>query len=111
MWINSFLLPLVLTIFIEGTAAFLLGYRDKQTLQMVTVVNLITNPFMNFISVLLAYFGIGRFFYWFILPLELLLIPVEWLILSYAMPKKKKELLKLSAAMNIISFTIGLLLF
>ncbi|HYE09574.1 MAG TPA: hypothetical protein VEF53_05295 [Patescibacteria group bacterium] len=111
MWINSFLLPLVLTIFIEGAAAFLLGHRDRQTLQMVTIVNVVTNPFMNLISLLLAYYGLGRFFYWFILPLELLLIPVEWLILSYAMPHKKKELLKLSAVMNSISFVIGLLIF
>lgn len=111
MLVNNFLLPLILTILIEGTAALLMGYRNKQLMVVIAAVNTITNPFMNFTSVLILYFGLQEFFYWFILPLELLLIPVEWIILNYAIPGKKKELLKLAAVMNIFSYMIGLVIF
>ena len=111
MLINSFFLPLVLTIFLEGITAFLMGYRDKQLMLLIVVVNAITNPLMNLMAVLILYLGMQEFFYWFILPMELLLIPVEWMILAYAIPQKKKELLKLSVVMNIFSFVIGLLVF
>jgi len=78
---------------------------------VIAAANAITNPFMNFIALLILYLGLQEFFYWFILPLELLLIPIEWSILSYALPNKKKELLKLSTVINISSYMIGLVVF
>jgi hypothetical protein len=110
MLVNNLLLPLLLTIVIELTVAYLMGYKDKQSLQIVVIVNVMTNPFVNFITMVLAYFDLNEFLYWFILPLELLLIPIEWMILNYAIPHKRKAFLKLSAAMNISSFVIGLLI-
>lgn len=87
----------------------MLGYRDKQLILIIVLVNMLTNPFMNFIAILLIYLGLQEFFYYLILPLELLLIPVEWMILSYALPGRKKQLFVLSAVMNSFSFIIGLL--
>lgn len=111
MFVNNFLLPLILTILVEGLVGFLMGYKNKQLMQVIAAANAITNPFMNFIAVFILYLGLQEFFYWLILPLELLLIPIEWIILSYAIPDKRSEMLKLSAIMNISSFVIGLVIF
>jgi len=109
MLVNSFVLPLAATILIEGSAAYAIGFRERQFVLVMILVNLITNPFMNFIVVLLAYLQMSSYLYWIILPLELVLIPVEYSLLSYAIPQRKKELLRLSAVMNLTSFAVGLI--
>lgn len=110
MLVNNFLLPLLITIIIEVLVALLLNYREGRLLLLIIVVNLMTNPLMNFISILIYQLGLSAFFYEIIILLEVLLIPLEWQLLSYAFPDKKKELFKLSAMMNLCSFTLGLVL-
>lgn len=110
MLISRFILPLLVTILIEGAVAYGMGYRNRDSMIMVALVNTITNPFLNFTAILLAYYGFQNYFYWVILPLELLVIPIEGFLLGYAIPGQRR-FYTLSIIMNTASFLLGLWIF
>ncbi|MDP4093452.1 MAG: hypothetical protein Q8920_08835 [Bacillota bacterium] len=109
--IYNFLLPLILTIIIESAVSFILGYRGRLFYFTIVTVNFITNPFLNFVILLIGFFGLLKSYYLFVLPMEVLIVFVEWMLLKYATRKDSKSLLLLSAVMNSASFLTGLLIF
>lgn len=112
MVIISFLTALILTILIEETVTFLLGYRNKNTFLVVSLVNVITNPIANFIVMANNIFNIIKPDISLVIILEVLIVYIEWKILEYALPDQEKEsYLILSIIMNLASFLTGIILF
>jgi hypothetical protein len=109
MLLNNFLLPLLLTITIEGILAFALGYRGKVFFTVLVLVNIMTNPVLNYSLVLLYMFNLQQFRPVVLLLLEVLVVFAEWKLFRFALLKDAKALLVLSAVINTGSFLIGLL--
>lgn len=108
MQINNLISPLLLTIAIELLAAFLLGYKRRHQISIITLANVITNPALNYILMLLRM--TGQYSYFYLLILETVVVFIEWRIMVYAFQKQPKELLILSALMNGASYAAGVLL-
>lgn len=112
MIIISLLATLILTILIEETVIFLLGYRNKNTFLVVTLINVITNPIVNYIVMINNIFNIIKPNVSFIIIFEVLIVYIEWRILEYALPNQEKQsYLILSILMNLASFLTGIILF
>ncbi len=111
MIINNFIVPLLLTIIIECIVAFLLGYRRKKLFICVILVNFITNPFLNYIIILISYLGLIKLYLFFVIPLEIAVVFVEWGILQYTLGLGRKKMFLLSFLMNLTSYAIGLLIY
>lgn len=110
MIINNFVCPLLLTIIIECIIALILGYRTKTFFLAVVIVNLVTNPFLNYIIILLSYFKLTEIYLQVVIALEVIIVFAEWGIYYYIYPSKKRQLFLLSIAANLASYTIGLLI-
>lgn len=111
MIINNFIYPLVLTIIIECLIALILGYRTKTFFLAVVIVNLVTNPFLNYIIILLGYFKLTEMYLQVVIALEIIIVFAEWRIYYYIYLSKKRQLFLLSIATNLASYTIGLLIY
>jgi hypothetical protein len=112
MIIISLLTALILTILIEETVTFLLGYRNKNTLLVVSLVNVITNPAANYVVMINNTFNIIKPDISLVIILEVLIVYIEWKILEYALPEQEiKSYLILSIIMNLASFLTGIILF
>jgi hypothetical protein len=77
----------------------------------VFLVNLVTNPSVNYLVFLNDNFGVIPDRLSLILFLELAVIFVEWALLVIALRKSKKSLLGLSFVMNTCSYLTGVLIF
>jgi len=109
MLISSFLLPLLLTLIIEILAALVLGYRSKFVLLSIVLVNLITNPLLNYVLWLNSFYHLFEINIISLIVLESVIVLVEGILLTFAIRLKFKSLLFLSFIMNLVSFTIGIL--
>lgn len=99
---------LIITIIIEVVVALIIGIKNKKYIINIILVNILTNPMVNSISV---YFN---FYYSImagdvsILILEILAFMIEAYI--YKLTKVSKYPIKLSLILNISSYLIGLLI-
>jgi hypothetical protein len=108
----SLLTELILTILIEETVIFLLGYRNKNTFLVVVLINVITNPIANYIVMINNIFNIIKPDISLAIILEVLIVYSEWKILEYALPNQEKQsYLILSIIINLASFSTGIILF
>jgi hypothetical protein len=111
MIIISLLTALILTILIEETVIFLLGYQNKNTFLVVALVNVITNPITNYIVITNNIFNIIKPNISLVIILEVLIVYIEWKILEYALPNQEKQYyLILSIIINLASFSTGIIL-
>lgn len=96
----------LLTVAVECTAAFLLGLRDKRSLLIVFLANVITNPVVVYTMNLLHLYGIGgeRLI---LLLLEIAAVGVEVLIYYRAFGHGWRALF-LGLLLNAASFAMGL---
>ena len=104
----AFVLPLGLTLLVEFLAALCFRIRPKK---YVLIINLITNPVMNLLLLLLAMIlGPEQWVYWTVLAvLELAVVGLEFLFYT----KKCREiprvrLLIFTVVANLLSFLIGI---
>ena len=112
MIIISLLATLILTILIEETVIFLLGYRNKIILLVAALVNVITNPVANYIVMTNNIFNIIKPDISLVIILEVLIVYIEWKILEHSLPNQEKQsYLILSIMMNLASFFTGTILF
>jgi len=103
-----FLIALILTIITELAVAFTLGYRKKDFLGAVVLINLMTNPAANWIFLVLGYLALAN---WpALIIIEIAVVLIEWKLLSITFKEKKREFLRLSVIMNASSFGLGLVL-
>ncbi|MBV8212405.1 MAG: hypothetical protein JOZ08_04165 [Verrucomicrobia bacterium] len=111
MSIRDALLALLLTEIVEITVALLLGYRRPREIIAVFLVNLVTNPSLNYLLFLNDQFGIVRHRFPLMLFLESGVVLVEWALLVFALRGSRKSLFILSLTMNTCSYLIGVLIF
>jgi len=105
MLLNN-ILPLVLTIIIEGLAAYFLGYKKRSQILAITAINAMTNPLINIIYQSYFYNSFPA-----LLVLELAVVLVEWALLIFVWRSREfKKLFFLFLAINASSFFIGLIL-
>jgi len=102
---------LLLTEIVEIAVAFLLGYRRPREIIAVFLVNLVTNPSLNYLIFLNDYFGLIQERLPLILFLELAVVLIEWDLLVIALRGDKRSLLGLSFFMNTCSYLTGVLIF
>ncbi|MBQ9245102.1 hypothetical protein IJ182_02415 [bacterium] len=97
----QYIIPLLLTIIIELTIVYLLGFKNKKLLILVIIANIITNPVLNFI--------VGSFSFDFIeiLILEAIVVIFEGLFLKL-LYRTNLPYFRLSFIMNASSYLIGL---
>ena len=105
------LLALLLTEVIEVSVALLLGFRSRREIAAVILVNLVTNPCLNYLLLLNRYLGLVPINLPIILALEAGVVLVEWGLLVYALHRNPMSLLRLSFAMNACSYLAGTLVF
>lgn len=104
----AYLKPLTMTVLFETAAAFFFGIRQKDIL-LVILANIITNPPLVFICLLLMYhIGIGKAYLFTYLFLEPLVIVTEWKIYEKHM-RTERNCLALSVLLNMISITGGII--
>lgn len=90
------------TLLIECGVAYSLGYRTKDALYAVGLINLLTNPLLNYILWTRTNSTLVE-----ILIYEIIVIIVEAFSLGFALRRSIKSCLALSGAMNCVSFGIG----
>jgi hypothetical protein len=102
---------LILTIVIEVVIAWLFGLRNKIALTTVALINVITNPLLNYLLALNVYFHLisrTQILTWI---LEIVVVLVEWQLLLYWVERKRLRMFMLSLAMNASSYLTGWLIF
>jgi hypothetical protein len=102
---------LVLTIAVELIVARVFGLRSKKELLTIVLVNVITNPLLNYLLMVNGHFRLISQTKVLMLFLEAGIVIVEWRLLVWALEQKANKMLALSAVMNASSFIAGLLLF
>lgn len=102
---------LVLTIVIESIVIIISGVTKPKVLKTAFYVNIITNVPLNIFLGLLRYAFHGGFAIYLIPVYELIIIFAEYQLfrMVYDGIIGRKTILKLVIAMNIISFTIGMI--
>jgi len=106
----DFAIALSLTIVIECSVAFAFGLRTINALLAVAAINLITNPILNFFITVAKSLNLFQINVFSLLPLELLVIFVEWRMLIYSVNGTTKKMFIVSFVMNMCSFISGLII-
>lgn len=109
------LMALLLTVVIEVTISIIVGYRKKSEILTIILINLITNPIINFF--LLTTFRlqtyqerVQQYSIKNIIFIEIGVILIEWLLLMFALRQSPKKLLALSILINFCSYFGGVLI-
>ena len=106
------LFALFVTILVESVVAMLLGYRKKLEIATIILINLITNPLMNYLIIIGVFLAPSDRVSTIIttLFLEIVVVFVEWLLLRFALRSDSKKLFVLSLVMNVCSFIAGFII-
>ena len=108
--LGRFLLPLLLTLAIEGFVAYLCGLRTRQEVLAVAMINVITQPAFNYLLLVLGYLGINVTL-GLVSVLEIPIVFAEWLLLTYVFGASKRRFFVVSFLANTASFLAGIVLF
>jgi len=108
--LGRYLLILLLTVTIEVGITYLLGFRTRQAMLAVALINVITHVILNYLLLVLVYLGMDTVFA-FIAFLEVLVVLVEWQMLMYVFHGPNGRFLVISTLANGTSFFVGVLLF
>ncbi len=100
------LTALVLTVVIEAALAFLFGVRTRYGQGIVLLVNVITNPLLNAVLTVMSFYISPAAYYWFLVPLEMLVVFTEGRIYKSMLQIKMNPYL-LSFLLNLGSWLIG----
>ncbi len=102
---------LFLTAAIEVGVAWLFRLRSKTDIITIILINVITNPALNYLLLVNGYFHLFRQTTILLLILEAVVVLVEWRLLVYVFRKNVKSMLALAVVMNGFSYLAGLLIF
>ena len=104
------LTALFLSILIECVIAFVFGFRQRSLFLAVVAINLITNPILNYLILIIQSLALFRVDFFILLIFELVVVFVEWRLLAFSAFGNANKLLLLSLAMNLCSLASGLLI-
>ena len=106
---QKYFIPLILTIVFEILAGVIIGIRNKKDCLLILLANIITNPLLVHICLLMMYYiGISRAYLITYLFLEPVVIIVEYLIYKKFM-MENRNYLYLSIFLNVTSIIGGYL--
>ena len=100
------LIALALTVVIEAALALLLGVRTVRGQLIVLLMNVITNPILNAILTVVSFYISPTAYYYFLVPLELVIVLVEGRIFKSMLPLKMNPYL-FSFLLNAGSYFLG----
>lgn len=106
----SFLTGLGLTVVLEAVFGFILGYRSAYEQLVILLTNVITNPLLNIILTVVSFYLSKDLYYWFLVPLEVLIVISEGLIYRKMIKKEKRNPFLTSFILNACSYFIGTLI-
>jgi len=105
MWVNYYLWPLLITVIVELVIAFPFGFKKVKEFLAIVLVNIVTNPLLNFAFRMIA----ARNYFVFLLASEVLVIVFEYFLLVFTFPQRsRKRLLALSLVMNLVTSVLSL---
>ena len=104
MILIKIILALILTIIIETLFAYIINIRDKNDILYIIEINTITNVLLNMIILFFRPINI------FIVILEIIIIIIEALFHKKKLHNNRINPYLLSIILNILSYSIGLLL-
>ena len=105
--VSGMLTALALTVVIEAALAFAFGVRTKYGQLVVLLTNVITNPLLNAVMTVVSFYISPTVYYWFLVPLELLVVFVEGRIYKSTLTLKMNPYL-FSLLLNAGSCLLGM---
>lgn len=108
--IESIIISLVLTIIIEVLVAIGLGIKNLKEIVLIAFINIFTNPILVCIANITFLLNNYLFHIVVLLLLEITAFIVEGKLLKYYLGKKLIHPYKFSFYINLISFSIGIIL-
>lgn len=99
---------LLITLVVEGLIALIIGYRKRDLLNVI-LVNILTNPLVNSISIAINYYYGLKYRNIALIILEILAFLIEGFIYYKCLKKRKINGFVLSLILNLSSYLIGLL--
>ena len=110
--IKSLVISLFLTLIIEMITSTWVGIKQSYDMTVVILANIITNPVVVFVTNCTRHFINSNVIYYIVIGImEILAVIVEYLVFKRYLKYCKKSPMLISLFNNIISFSIGLLLF
>lgn len=100
----SLLLACLLTVAVETPFLMLFGYRDRNAVSIIVLLNVITNLLLNLTLALIGKTWLSA------LILECLVVAAEYCVYAYAFGRGRR-LFFLTLGANVLSCGIGLILF
>ena len=104
--VSRLVIFLVLTIAIEAVSALFFGVLDGYGQAIILLSNVITNPVLHCILFYVSFFISRSAYYYFLVPLEILVVFAEGFIYKKALKTKMNPFL-LSFLLNACSYFIG----
>lgn len=101
------LTALALTVVIEAVFAYVCGVRTGHGQLIVLLSNVITNPLLNAVLTLVSFYLSLALYYWFLVPLEIVVVLAEGRIYQTTLRPKLQPYL-LSFLLNAASFFLGM---
>ena len=104
--VSGLVTALVLTAVIEAACGFIIGIRSRRGQLVILLANLITNPLLNCILILVSFYISPSLFYYCLVPLEIIVILAEGAIYRSILRPRMQPFL-LSAVLNSCSLFLG----
>ena len=108
--IESFAISLILTLIIELTISYIIGIRKKNDIEIIVLVNILTNPIVVFISNISNQMLDISIYYIIVIFLEICAFFIEAQIFKKLLNFQKISAIKISLINNIASYSIGVLI-
>jgi hypothetical protein len=110
-FLRLFAIALFLTLAVEIGIAWLFRLRSKTELLTIGLINVITNPLLNYLILVNGYFHLVPQNFALVLLLESGVVIAEWRLLLWVLHRKAPRMLALALIMNACSYLAGLLVF
>lgn len=108
--IESLIVSLILTLIIELTVFFILGIKEKDDIEVIILVNILTNPIVVFCANIANIMCGGVTYYIIVIILEITAVLVEAYIFKKILHFQKISAIKISLINNIISYGTGVII-
>ena len=112
MPLSDYVFALVATIVVEVSVGLILGYRRAREITAIALVNIVTNPSLDYLLVANEDWHLFVRSTVTLLALEAAVVLVEWGLLIFALPcRKRLGLFFLSLSMNACSCGAGIVIY
>jgi len=106
----NYAIALVVTLLIELTIAYVLGFKTKRLLFTIALVNFVTHPVLWYVQWIGSSIFHVDFGYFIITVFEIVVVMIEASLLYYVTRTRYLAMLKLAFIMNVVSYGVGVYL-